>query len=320
MSYETTLLGDSMSANLLGDDMFTGEGTFAAPFEGDDDPFAGDSDYEGDDLDGDSDIEGEHGRGFAHAGDMFSGDMTKSPMGSIIRRVQRSARRNPKAAKRNALLASIPGGVIAGKAISPVIVQNGFLNITPTRALLTGSSITETIRRFETQYPGTSRTLTALNADGTNPDPIFAFNNTNVPAGSVRFSNMIFIKIGVARQLTIPLAEVTFHLDAVGESGSTVSSLTWSVLLSDPLKNCFICVIPVYEVSSQIYPAIVRAYGAAAGTDDLLLSVTGLPTGSYCQVVLPGQDNAQYQFFKQGFGIDKPTSTISRVLAQGRKA
>lgn len=312
-----------MTPNLLGDDLYTGDDmsgdSFPDTFQGDDDPFAGD-DLEGDDLDGDSDGEGDYGRGYSHAGDMFSGDMSVSPMGDAVRRVVRSARRGSQKAKRNALLMSLPGGLIASKALSPVIVQNGFINVTPTRALLTGSSITETIRRFETQYPGTSRTITHLNGSGLAPNFTFTFDASNLVAGQVRYANMIFIKIGVARQLTVPLAEVTFTLNADGESGSAVSNYQWSILLSDPLKNCFVAVIPFYEVSSQIYPAIAAAFGvAASGVNTLLLTVNGLPTGAYCQVVLPGQDNAQYQFFKQGFGIDKPTSTISRVLAQGKR-
>lgn len=253
-----------------------------------------------------------------HVGDMFSGDMktTKPRFGSFLPSAKANAilatGKKPTPAQKTAVsvIKTIPGAVLATKVLSPLIINKGLINNAPTRSMLQGAAFLETIKRFETQYPGTTRTQILPNAT-TNPSFVFAAP-TVAEGGNVLYAPVIFIQIATQRQFSVSNAEIRFSISGVNEAGSAVDSRQWTILLSDALESCFFAFIPFLEISSTIYPSIVRA----SATDPLTVNLYGIPSNTNVRVLIPGPDSSQYQFFKEGFGISAPTTSASNLTAQ----
>lgn len=253
-----------------------------------------------------------------HVGDMFSGDMSaRAKFGAFLPAAKANSLlatgKKPTPAQKTAVsvIKTIPGAVLSTKVLSPLIINKGMINNAPTRSMLQGSSFVETIRRFETQYPGTTRTQ-ILPAATTNPSFVFAAP-TVAEGGNVLYAPVIFIQLATQRQFSVANAEVRFSISGVNEAGSPVDSRQWTILLSQALDSCFFAFVPFIEISSTIYPAIVKASAA----DPLTVNLYGVPSNTNVRVLLPGPDSSQYQFFKGGFGISAPTTSVSNLTAQG---
>lgn len=250
-------------------------------------------------------------------GDLFTGDANRrlgKSFGAFLPNtpaIATVAGKKPTTAQKTAVnvLKTIPGAVLATKVLSPCMINNGLINNAPTRAMVQGTSFIETIRRFETQYPGSTRTQTFNNP--TYPLPVtFA---APAVSGEVTFCPVVLIQIAVARQFTIPNAEIIVNLVGVNESGANVDARRWSFLLSQALSSTFIAMIPFIEVSSTIYPCIVRA---SAAPNALTVNIVTGPAEANIRVFLPGMDSSQYQMFKEGLGISMPTSRVTDYTTQ----
>lgn len=315
-----------MSAGLLGDagdssNMATitnPDGTIiSVPVEAVGDLFAGDDgDLEGDD---DSyDIQGDmktllgddH---ITNIGDIFSGDAKKlNPSKLFASGLPTGGKKLSNVAKSAAIaLRSIPGAITATKSISPVIISNGMINNAPTRNMVPGANFVETIRRYETQYPG--RTRTQSNTTTNSADLTFTFA---APAagegGDTLYAPVILIAIATQRNFQVANVELRLSITGKNEAGTNVDSRQWTVLLSDLDKSCFFAFIPFQEISSTVFPCIVQANG----TNNLVVHVYSVPASTNVRVVLPGPDSSQYQLFKEQMGISRPTTKAMDLTIQ----
>lgn len=318
--FNTAMLGDlqdeGAAATLT---LPTGE-TLSIPADKLGDLFTGDDEGERDDDEGMGDITpllGDrlvHKLGTPEQGDLFTGDMSgKRLFGAFLPSTPAGitvAGRRPTKAQRTAVsvLRTIPGAVIATKVLSPCMVNNGLVNNAPTRATVPGAAFVETIRRFETQYPGSTRTQTFAGA--ANPQ-VVTFGAPG--AGEVAYTPVIFIQLAVARQFSIPSAEIRITLTGVNEAGTAIDARPWSFLLNKALDSTFIAMIPFVEISSTVYPSIARAQLAP---NALTVTVAGCPSNTTLRVFLPGMDSSQYQTFKEGLGISAPTQRLSEYTNQ----
>jgi len=285
------------------------------------DLFTGDDENEGDDDDMQGDLTPLLGDRYVESlgtpeqGDLFTGDRRARQnlfgafLPSVPARVTvRGKKPTPSQKTAVSVLKTIPGAVISTKVMSPCMVNNGLVNNAPTRATIPGAAFVETIRRFETQYPGSTRTQTF--APATNPQAV-GFG-AGAP-GEVAFTPVIFIQVAVARQFTIPSAELIITLTGLNEAGTAIDNRPWSFLLNKALDSTFIAMIPFVEISSTIYPSIARAQ---AGLNQLNITVAGCPANTTLRVFLPGMDSSQYQTFKEGLGISAPTQRLSAYTEQ----
>lgn len=319
--FNPSLLGDiDTDQELSGDDSATitlpsGE-QISLPMSAMGDLFSGDDIDEstvGDDVTG---LLGDHE--VHHVGDMFTGDMKKASFGSFLPTTSTNAilaRRGGKkitASQKTAVsvIKSIPGAMLATKVLSPLIINKGLINNAPTRSMLQGSSFVETIRRYETQYPGTTRTQ-ILAAAPVNPTFVFSAP-TAAEGGGTLYCPVIFVQISTQRQFAVSSPEIRFAIVGVNEATSPVDARQWTILLSESLESCFFAFVPFIEISSTIYPAIVQASAA----NPLTINMYGIPTNTNVRIVLPGPDSSQYQFFKQGFGISAPTTSTTDLTSQ----
>jgi len=197
----------------------------------------------------------------------------------------------------NSSIIKIPGAVLSRKMLSPLIINNGMLNQLPTRGMVPGNSFFDTINRSETAYPGTTRTQVAPAAAGTQ---VFTFAApAGAEGGNIQRVPVLFLQLSTQRQFSVSAAQIGIALTAINEAGNAVDARTWSVMLSSEIESCFIAVIPFTEISSVIVPNIVYASGA----NNLVMTVTGLPTNTNIRCILPGTDSSQYDAFKKGFGM-----------------
>lgn len=317
-----------MSARLLGDQadetvtVTSPSGmTMQVPMSAVGDIFAGDLDdddqYSGDDDDettvmgdvqtllGDPEV--------TNIGDIFSGDAKKRGVrfGGMLPSNPAHKKLSSSAKAAVAVIKSIPGAIIATKTVSPVIISHGLINNAPTRNMIPGASFTETIRRYETQYPGTTRTRSATTTAAA--DLTFNFGNPTTPeGGNTRYCPVVLIAIATQRQYQVANVEIGLALTAVNESGQAVDPRQWTVLLSDMDKSCFFAFIPFTEISSTVYPAIAQA----SATNPLILNVFNVPANTNVRVFLPGPDSSQYQLFKEGMGISAPTTKAMNLIKQ----
>lgn len=278
-------------------------------FAGDDDDYA-----EGDDDDLEGDVQSLLGDAqITHVGDIFSGDRAKRgiKMGSLLPAGPVSKKVSPAAKAAAAVIRTIPGAVIATKTISPVIISHGLINNAPTRNMVPGAQFTETIRRYETQYPGTTRTKSSTTTAAANLTFTFA-NPTTAEGGNTLYSPVILIAIATQRQFQVANVEIGLAINGVNESGSQVDARQWTILLSDLDKSCFFAFIPFTEISSTIYPSIVQA----SASNNLVVTVYNVPANTNVRVFLPGPDSSQYQLFKEGLGISAPTTRAMNLVTQ----
>lgn len=246
-----------------------------------------------------------------HMGDIFSGDRRGGlKLGGML---PSSAikKLSPAAKAAVAVIKTIPGAVIATKTVSPLIISHGLINNAPTRNMVPGASFTETIRRYETQYPGTTRTRSTTTTAAANVTFTFAAPTT-AEGGNTLYCPVILIAIATQRQFQVANVEIGLSLTAVNESGAPVDNRQWTVLLSDMDKSCFFAFIPFTEISSTVYPAIAQA----SATNNLVLNVYNVPANTNVRVFLPGPDSSQYQLFKEGMGISAPTTKAMNLIAQ----
>lgn len=318
----------SMSAKLLGDEaddtitITNPDGTsMRVPasmvgdiFSGDDD----DADYGQGDDDDDNTVMGDVATllgdsHVTHMGDVFSGDRRKPmvKLGGMLPATRKGARISPAAKAAVAVIKTIPGAIIATKTISPLIISHGLINNAPTRNMVPGASFTETIRRYETQYPGTTRTRSTTTTSAANVTFTFA-SPTTPEGGSTLYAPVILIAIATQRQFQVANVEIGLSLTAVNEAGAAVDNRQWTVLLSDMDKSCFFAFIPFSEISSTVYPAIAQANA----TNNLVLNIYNVPANTNVRVVLPGPDSSQYQLFKEGMGISAPTTRAMNLINQ----
>lgn len=205
------------------------------------------------------------------------------------------------------VIAGIPGVAVSNKMFSPLIINNGLFSRTPTRSLVSGVSFMNTVNRFETQYPGSTRVQVFPAAAGTQVATFAA--PALAEGGNVLFTPVIFVQLGIQRNSSVAGAEVGFAITSgIAESGNAVSAAQWNVIMPDSLDSVFVALIPYVEIASQIFPAIINASVA----NPLVLTVTGLPTNTNVRVTIPGPDSAQYQSFKVGFGLGAPTDGLVR--------
>lgn len=248
-------------------------------------------------------------------GDIFSGDAKKRGVrfGGMLPASNNPAHRRLSASAKAAVavIKSIPGAVIATKTVSPVIISHGLINNAPTRNMIPGASFTETIRRYETQYPGTTRTKSTTTTAAANLTFTFAAP-TVAEGGTTVYCPVVLIAIATQRQYQVANVEIGLALTAVNESGQAVDARQWTVLLSDMDKSCFFAFIPFTEISSTVYPAIAQA----SVTNNLVLNVYNVPANTNVRVFLPGPDSSQYQLFKEGMGISAPTTKAMNLIKQ----
>lgn len=322
-----------MSGRLLGDDddkvtITQPDGSrIELPASAIGDVFSGDSNYfsnEGDDSDDenagdDSTLLGEVSsllgdEHITHMGDIFSGDIKKrraAALGNMLPAGKPNVKVSPAAKAAAAVIKTIPGAVIATKSISPLIISHGMINNAPTRNMVPGAGFTETIRRYETQYPGTTRTLSTTTTAAGNLTFTFAAPTT-AQGGNTLYCPVVLLAIATQRQFQVANVEIGVAINAVNESGAQVDARQWTVLLSDADKSCFFAFIPFTEISSTIYPAIAQANA----TNNLVVTVYNVPANTTVRVFLPGPDSSQYQLFKEGMGISKPTTKAMNLINQ----
>lgn len=290
-------------ANMVGD-IFSGDSDDDSDAQGDDDENTVMGDVAT--LLGDAHV--------THMGDIFSGDRKKGPvkLGGMLPATNAKGNKISPAAKAAvAVIKTIPGAIIATKTISPLIISHGLINNAPTRNMVPGASFTETIRRYETQYPGTTRTRSTTTTSAANVTFTFAAP-TVAEGGTTLYSPVILIAIATQRQFQVANVEIGLSLTAVNEAGAAVDARQWTVLLSDMDKSCFFAFIPFSEISSTVYPAIAQANA----TNNLVLNVYNVPANTNVRVVLPGPDSSQYQLFKEGMGISAPTTKAMNLINQ----
>lgn len=318
-----------MSARLLGDQadeivtVTSPNGmTMQVPMSAVGDIFAGDDDDDDDKYRGDDDDEATvmgdvqtllGDPEVTNIGDIFSGDAKKRGMrfGGMLPSNPAHKKLSASAKAAVAVIKSIPGAVIATKTVSPVIISHGLINNAPTRNMIPGASFTETIRRYETQYPGSTRTKSTTTTAAANLTFTFAAP-TVAEGGSTVYCPVVLIAIATQRQYQVANVEIGLALTAVNESGQAVDARQWTVLLSDMDKSCFFAFIPFIEISSTVYPAIVQA----SVTNNLVLNVYNVPANTNVRVFLPGPDSSQYQLFKEGMGISAPTTKAMNLIKQ----
>lgn len=251
-----------------------------------------------------------------NVGDVFSGDPAKRKKSGIYASLLPATTVSKLPATDKAAyktLKAIPGALTSTRNLSPVIISNGMINVAPTRNMVQGAYFVDTIRRFETQYPGTTRTkqsttTTAANLTFTFAAPIAA------EGGNTVMTPVILIAISTQRNYQVANVELGISLTAVNESSQAVNSQQWTVLLSEDTKSCFLAIIPFTEISSTIYPAICQA----SATNNLTLNLYNVPANTNVKVVLPGPDSSQYQFFKESMGISRPTTGAMNLNVQGQ--
>jgi len=266
-------------------------------------------DIEGDYIDGDY-VEGDSDKLFS-AGDMFTGDVRRSPIGKFLISGTRKMKKrllSPEMEKKVRAIAANPGAYLTGKDVSPLMVNNCVVNIAPTRAMVPGQSLVESVTRSESMYNGRTRTQVFNVAAGGSQTVTFAAPS----AGEVALVPLIFAMVSVKVLSAIANAEVRLTLTALDESNSAVNALTWSVMLPKNGNAALITLVPFSEISTTVYARIVQANA----TNNLVLTVAGLPADAYLRVFLPGADSTQYQYFKEGLGITKLPTKLARYVRQ----
>jgi hypothetical protein len=239
-----------------------------------------------------------------------AGDMKR---GAFLKKKRRNRKRRSNASRREQQLRNslmgLPGAALSMTPISPLIINHGSLNSAPTKGLIPGAAFVDTLRRFETTYPGTTRTQTFPAAAGTQVVTFAA--PTAAEGGNVLWTPVIFFQIGMQRNNSVSAAQVSVTLTSgIKEDGQAADARSWSFLLDGALDSLFGALIPFTDISSVIYPNIVEG----DAVNNLVVTFDNLPTGSNLRVIMPGPDSAQYEAFLKGFGVSSPNDRLAKTF------
>jgi len=191
----------------------------------------------------------------------------------------------------------VSGAITENMQVSRIVVSGGLIKIAETLLKIPGSNLVNAVKLYEAQYPGLSRTFTAIAPSTGLVSAPFA-----APTGQdVTKIIGIFIIITAPPLTRVTDAEIGITITGKINTVTVTYSKDRISLFRDGGNKTLIAILPTLTVRQSLY--VVPYDVPAADPNDLQIDLSGVPEGSNVVVRLPGVDSTEWGDYKAMFGL-----------------